>query len=422
MDKKNSCLLVAFLVVFISMEVTFVQSQGNGNRNGNNEKKGIHDAASTHYELLSPNEETGQERVFCLARGKCQNKTLECPDQCAERKPKKNKKVKGCFIDCSSKCETTCKFRKPNCNGYGSVCYDPRFVGGDGVMFYFHGATGGDFALVSDNDLHINAHFIGTRPAGRTRDFTWIQAISVMFDSHTLVIAAKRVSHWDDNIDALIVRWDGEAVEVPTDGEAEWWINDGVREVVVERTDDTNSVRVTVTGLLEMDVKVTPIGKEENRVHNYQLPADDAFSHLETQFRFANLTDLVEGVLGKTYRPDYVTPVKIGVPMPMMGGEDKYRTLSLLSPICNACRFQRQSATATIDRYLVHNYQLLSGAAFAHLATQFRFTNLADLVEGVLGQTYRPDNVTSVKIGPAPPFTSLPCLQVFGSSACHSRR
>lgn len=78
--------------------------------------------------------------------------------------------------------------RLPNCSGYGSVCYDPRFVGGDGQMFYFHGAKGEDFALVSDDQFQINVHFIGKRPEGRTRDFTWVQALAVMFGSHTLVI------------------------------------------------------------------------------------------------------------------------------------------------------------------------------------------------------------------------------------------
>lgn len=234
--------------------------------------------------------------------------------------------------------------RKPNCNGYGSLCYDPRFVGGDGVMFYFHGAKGGNFAIVSDDNLQINAHFIGSRPQGRTRDFTWVQALSVMFDSHNLIIAANKVSHWDDNVDSLNVRWDGEAINIPTDGEAEWRSDSEERQVVVERTDDTNAMKVTVAGLLEMDIKVRPIGKHENKVHNYQLPDNDAFAHLETQFRFKNLTDLVEGVLGKTYRPDYVSPVKTGVPMPMMGGEDKYQTPSLLSPLCRLCRFQGASA------------------------------------------------------------------------------
>ena len=152
-------------------------------------------------------------------------------------------------------------------------------------MFYFHGARGGDFALISDDDLHINAHFIGSRPEGRTRDFTWVQALAVMFDSHTLVIAAKRVTVWDDNVDALVLRYDSKEIIVPTDGEAEWRTEtedkSNEREVVIERTDEFNSMKVTVSGLLELDVKVTPIGEEENRTHGYRLPAGDAFAHLE---------------------------------------------------------------------------------------------------------------------------------------------
>lgn len=231
--------------------------------------------------------------------------------------------------------------RKPSCEGYGAVCYDPRFIGGDGRMFYFHGSKGGDYALFTDDDLQVNAHFIGTRPEGRTRDFTWVQALSVMFETHTLVVGAKRVSQWDDNVDALIVRWNGGAVELAMDGAAEWRRNtDQGREVMIERTDNKNSIKIIITGLLEVNVKVTPIGEEENRVHNYQLPSDDAFAHLETEFSFVKLTDMADGVLGKTYRPDYVSPVKTGVAMPVMGGEGKYRTPSLLSPSCNACRFK----------------------------------------------------------------------------------
>ncbi|KAB2614805.1 hypothetical protein D8674_021393 [Pyrus ussuriensis x Pyrus communis] len=61
---------------------------------------------------------------------------------------------------------------------------------------------------------------------------------------------------------------------------------------------------------------------------------------------FTNLSDLVEGVLGKTYRPGYGSPVKVGVPMPMVGGEDKYETSSLFSPFCKVCRFQKQPEVA----------------------------------------------------------------------------
>ncbi|XP_047967079.1 uncharacterized protein LOC125211365 isoform X2 [Salvia hispanica] len=328
---------------------------GNGNGNGNSDsnasngvkrKRPPYDAASTNYIVVTPLPNTGQERSFCQARGKCLYKTLTCPAECPQRKPKKNKKNKGCFVDCSSKCEATCKWRRPKCNGYGSLCYDPRFVGGDGVMFYFHGSKGSDYAIVSDENLHINAHLIGTRPQGRTRDYTWVQALSVMFDSHTLVIAARKLSHWSDNVDAILFKWNGHPISIPRDGEAEWRVDTGERDVTVERTDDVNTVRVSVTGLVELDIRVVPIGKEENRVHNYQLPNEDAYAHLETQFKLLDLSEGVEGILGKTYRPGYVSPAKRGVPMPMVGGEDDYFTPSLYSPSCKVCIFQRPSSDA----------------------------------------------------------------------------
>ncbi|KOM50696.1 hypothetical protein LR48_Vigan08g152300 [Vigna angularis] len=369
MGGRKWSILVAIFILLMAMEAAIVQGQGNGNDNGNGNGNGKgsdkkekdkekkekkqkekkpkkeRDEASDYDKLSAL--PSGQERGFCRTNTTCEFKTIVCPTECAKRKPKKNKKSKACFIDCSSsKCEATCKVRKANCDGYGSLCYDPRFVGGDGVMFYFHGAKGGNFAIVSDDEFQINAHFIGTRPQGRTRDYTWVQALAVMFDSHTLLIAANRVSHWDDTVDSLTIKWDGELVNVPIDGEAEWRANGNEREVVVERTDETNTVRVMVSGLVEMDISVKPIGEKENKVHNYQLPQDDSFAHLETQFRFKKSTDHFEGVLGQTYRPGYVSPVKRGVPMPMMGGENKYETPSLFSTSCKRCMFQRPSEIA----------------------------------------------------------------------------
>ncbi|KAJ4883717.1 late embryogenesis abundant protein-related / LEA protein-related [Raphanus sativus] len=304
--------------------------------------------AAARYRMLSPLP-TGQEQAMCQGQGACYYKTLACPGECPKRKPAKNRNTKACFIDCTSKCEATCKWRKPNCNGYGSLCYDPRFVGGDGRMFYFHGSKGGNFAIVSDNNLQINAHFIGTRPVGRTRDFTWVQALNVMFENHKLVITANKVTQWDENSDSFTIRYNEELITLPEDEESEWRANSGQREIVIERTDEKNSVRVLVSGLVQMDIKVRPIGKEEDRVHNYQLPQDDAFAHLETQFKFLDLSELVEGVLGKTYRPDYVSTAKTGVPMPVMGGEDKYQTPSLFSPTCRLCRFKLQEEHLSAD-------------------------------------------------------------------------
>ncbi|XP_071700469.1 uncharacterized protein [Rutidosis leptorrhynchoides] len=299
----------------------------------------------TDYDELTPEPKSGCERAFCKSKP-CRYKTLTCPKECPERKPKKNKRSKACHINCGSKCEATCKWRKPKCNGYGSLCYDPRFVGGDGVMFYFHGGKGRDFALVSDTNLQVNGHFIGSRPNGRKRDYTWVQAVSVMFDTDNLIISAKKVQQWTNSIDVLLVKWNGEEVTVPFDGDAEWKTNNGVREVVVERTDETNTVKVSIGGLVEIDMKAVPVTKEDDKAHNYQLPTNDAFAHLELQFKFDNLSDDVEGILGKTYQPGYVSPVKRGIAMPIMGGEDKYETSSLTSPLCKECKFQKQTEVA----------------------------------------------------------------------------
>lgn len=211
-------------------------------------------------------------------------------------------------------------------------------------MFYFHGAKGGNFALVSDPHLHINAHFIGNRPAGRSRDFTWVQALAVLFESDSLVVAARRVAVWDDSVEVLSLLFDGAPVALPAESDGEWRSQTG--KVVVERTSEANSVRVTVSGLVEMEVRAVGIGEEENRTHGYGLPAGDAFAHLEMQFKFGRLSEEVEGVLGKTYRAGYISPVKKGVAMPMMGGEDRYKTPGFMSPRCGSCRFHSTKSIA----------------------------------------------------------------------------
>ncbi|KAK6939285.1 Root cap [Dillenia turbinata] len=43
---------------------------------------------------------------------------------------------------------------EPPCDRPGAVCQDPRFIGGDGIMFYFHGKKHKDCCLVSDSKFH----------------------------------------------------------------------------------------------------------------------------------------------------------------------------------------------------------------------------------------------------------------------------
>lgn len=78
-----------------------------GNGKGKDEKED--ERVATQYRVLSPEAATGQERALCMGAGRCFLQTLTCPKECSERKPKKAKKKKGCFINCGSKCETTCK-------------------------------------------------------------------------------------------------------------------------------------------------------------------------------------------------------------------------------------------------------------------------------------------------------------------------
>lgn len=74
---------------------------------------------------------------------------------------------------------------------------------------------------------------------------------------------------------------------------------------------------------------------------------------MEVQFRFYGLSSDVEGVLGRTYRPNFENNAKPGVAMPVVGGEDKYKTTSLLSADCKMCIFsvRGQSSDAVPMKY-----------------------------------------------------------------------
>lgn len=252
--------------------------------------------------------------------------------------------------------------RKPNCNGRGSACLDPRFVGADGIVFYFHGRRDEHFSLVSDVNLQVNARFIGLRPAGRTRDYTWIQALGILFESHNFSIEATPSAIWDDEIDHLKLSYNGEELVIPEGHLSTWQCTEN--RLRVERTSSKNSVMVTLPEVAEISVNVVPVTKEDSRIHNYQIPDDDCFAHLEVQFKFYGLSPKVEGVLGRTYQPDFQNPAKPGVAMPVVGGENRYRTSSLLSADCGVCVFS--SAEASEKKNSVMEYGLLDCTGVAN--------------------------------------------------------
>lgn len=102
MDRRNLCLIVALLLLSIFSQATIAQTEGDGTQ-----ENAV--TENPDYVVLDPLPGTGQERAFCTVPGVCYYRTLTCPTECPQRKPKQNKKQKGCYIDCTNKCETTCK-------------------------------------------------------------------------------------------------------------------------------------------------------------------------------------------------------------------------------------------------------------------------------------------------------------------------
>ncbi|KAM1150169.1 hypothetical protein EV2_031597 [Malus domestica] len=290
-------------------------------------------------------------KVCSGKKSPCFGKQVHCPKECPSTSPT-DKMAKMCYLNCDSPiCKAECKSPKPNCKGPGSACLDPRFIGGDGVVFYFHGKKNEYFNLVSDPNLQINSRFIGVSPEGRTRDNTWIQALGLLFDSNSFSLEASKASVWDDEIDHLKFTYNGEELVIPEYHLSVW--ESPEYDIIVKRTSSKNSVLVTLPEVAEISVNVVPVTKEDDRIHNYQIPSDDCFAHLEVQFRFYDLSSNVEGVLGRTYQPDFKNPAKPGVAMPVVGGEDKYRTTSLFSADCTACVFTQPGKLDQTDSRLM---------------------------------------------------------------------
>jgi hypothetical protein len=232
------------------------------------------------------------------------------------------------------------------CDFYPGVsCGHPRSTGADGNTIYFHGKKGQDFCILSDAGLHINAHFIGSHNPALNRDFTRIQALGIRFAHHSLYVGAARAAAWDAAADHLALAFDDDAVLLPRAVGARWSPH-AAPALSVTRIADSNSnaVVVELRGVLRVVAHVVPITAEDSRVHGYGVDAGDCLAHLDLGFKFYDLTDDVHGVLGQTYRADYVNRLNVTANMPLMGGADTFRSSGLFEADCAVARFGRNTA------------------------------------------------------------------------------
>ncbi|KAK9755942.1 hypothetical protein RND81_01G061100 [Saponaria officinalis] len=264
----------------------------------------------------------------------CYFRQFTCPEGCAD----------SCQVDCVT-CRPVC-----DCNKPGAVCQDPRFVGADGLTFYFHGIKDQDFCLVSDPNLHINAHFIGKRNANMGRDFTWVQSLGILFNTHKLYIGARKTATWNDALDRLTLSFDGQPIELHESEGATWESsndNDGLR---VTRSKATNAVEIVLKNKFKIKAVVVPITEKDSMIHKYGITQEDCFAHLDLSFKFYSLSGEVNGVLGQTYASNYVSRVKVGNGMSVLGGEREFHSSSLFATDCAVARFNgNEGSSEEID-------------------------------------------------------------------------
>ncbi|KAG0541181.1 hypothetical protein BDA96_03G474200 [Sorghum bicolor] len=270
----------------------------------------------------------------------------------------------GCPKDCRNKCLVFCSYCLSFCMCDifpGTSCGDPRFTGGDGNTFYFHGKKDQDFCIVTDADLHINAHFIGNHNPALNRDFTWVQALGVTFrggggDNHRLYVGARRAVEWDEEEDHIQVIFDGEPVDVDAVRNARW-ASRTVPGLSVTRMDSVNTVMVELDGVFAISANAVPITDGDDRIHKYGKTGSDSLVHLDLAFQFRNLTNDVHGVLGQTYRPGYVTKLDIAAKMPVMGGAPNYLSAAgLFSTDCAVSRFHHHHRSAAAGARVITTF------------------------------------------------------------------
>lgn len=178
-----------------------------------------------------------------------------------------------------------------------------------------------------------------------------MQSLGVLFNTHKVTVSAQKTAQWDDSNDRLAIFLGEAHISIPT-GEGVQWRSPQEPSLTIRRTSKTNAIVVEVANNFRITANVVPITSQESKVHGYNITDEDCFAHLELGFKFYNLSDMVDGILGQTYRSNYVSKAKVNVPMPVMGGLEKYLSSSLFATNCGVSKFGNsviQKASAEIE-------------------------------------------------------------------------
>jgi hypothetical protein len=160
-------------------------------------------------------------------------------------------------------------------------------------------------------------------------------------------VGAKKTVKWNNGIDRLEMALDDENIDIPAKLGARWE-SMAVAGLSITRTAMSNGVKVQLEGVFDIMASAVPVTEKDSRIHNYGLTEDDCLAHLDIGFKFHDLTDNVHGVLGQTYRSDYVNKLSLRTSMPVMGGATRYVSSDIFATDCPVARFGRHDGISMV--------------------------------------------------------------------------
>ncbi|CAI5975632.1 unnamed protein product [Closterium sp. NIES-65] len=277
----------------------------------------------------------------------------------------------------------------PAVNFVGKICPangtgDPHFVGADGSRFDFSGRPGEDYALISDVHVAVNAHFGGRwgEWEGRNKALTWMRKISILWGHHSIVFEARE--GWESGyrngyLQRLSVDSDDVKLGLPGshldvasffDGQVELRWAAAKKPAKGELVDE---YEVRIGDVLSLRLTLRP----EIAVLRTD---DDGVVHFTVDVLSAKLSPNVHGVLGQTFRPDFIgrlerqklvwsnlfkTQVVPGDNAEgfIDGTVDDYRCTDLAHSDCVFCRFVRSE---TLDNETASAIELAAGVSSSY--------------------------------------------------------